>query len=306
MHEFLSHTKPPHRVINPRMETVPTILTPLKIMSGTLLKNLKDASLRGRNISTDRLYTSISLVNWLLEHGITTVGTLNTIRIGIPDEIKQTIDRKEFSATYHVDSSGNLYLTSYAVRTKSKGKNNVLVLAIMRPFPGATRDDGYHKPAIIKLYDFTKGGTDIVDQINYYHTCRSRTFRWGVQTALFYVLDTIRVNSKTIWCIKQGLDVQKFKSFDFAWELAMQLIKPFIRSRNINGLQRMTLERMERILGGKIQVGPQTNGKRKQYPYPHTDERPRRNQCEKGSSKQEKSNLPKKKENCGSCEIAVY
>ena len=75
----------------------------------------------------------------------------------------------------------------------------------MRPLPGATRDDGYHKPAIIKLYDFTKGGTDIVDQLNDYHTCRSRTFRWDV-VALFYMLDTIRVNSKTIWCIKQGLD----------------------------------------------------------------------------------------------------
>ena len=175
----------------------------------------KDASLLGRNISTDRLYTSISLANWLLECGITTVGTLNTNRIGIPDEIKQTKDREEFSATCHVDSSGNLYLTSYAVQKKSKDKKNVLVLSTMHPLPGATRDDGYHKPAIIKLYDFTKGGTDIVDQLNDYHTCRSRTFRWDV-VALFCVLDTIRVNSKTIWCIKQGLDVQKFKSFDFA------------------------------------------------------------------------------------------
>ena len=52
----------------------------------------------------------------------------------------------------------------------------------------------------------------------------------------------------------------------------MQLIKPFIRSRNINALPRMTLERMERVLGEKTQVALQTNGKRKQYPYPHTDE----------------------------------
>ena len=121
----------------------------------------------------------------------------------------------------------------------------------MRPLPGATRDDGYHKPAIIKLYDFTKGGTDIVDQLNDYHTCRSRIFRWDV-VVLFYMLDTIRVNSKTIWCIKQGLHVQKFKSFDFAWELAMQLIKPFIRSRNINGLPRMTLKRMRESLVKKL------------------------------------------------------
>ena len=200
----------------------------------------KDASLPGQNIWTDRLYMSISLANWLLERGITTVGTLNTNRIGIPDEIKQTKDREEFSATCHVNSSGNLYLTSYAVRTKSKGKKNILVLSTMRSLPGATRDDGYHKPAIIKLYDFTKGGTDILDQLNDYHTCRSCTFRWDV-VALFYMLGTIRVNSETIWCIKHGLDVQKFKSCDFAWELAMQLIKLFVRSRNTSGLPRMTL-----------------------------------------------------------------
>ena len=156
----------------------------------------KVASLLGQNILTDRLYTPISLANWLLERGITTVGTLNTNRIGIPDAIKQTKDREEFSATCHVDFSGNLYLTSYAVRTKSKGKKNILVLSTMRSLPGGTRDDGYHKPAIIKLYDFTKGGTDIVDQLNDYHTCRSCTFSWDV-VALFYMLDTIRVNSKT-------------------------------------------------------------------------------------------------------------
>ena len=27
-----------------------------------------------------------------------------------------------------------------------------------------TKDDGKEKPALYKLYDFTKGGTDIVDQ----------------------------------------------------------------------------------------------------------------------------------------------
>ena len=82
----------------------------------------KDVSLHGRNLSTDRLYTSISLAKWLLDRHITTVGTLNTNRIGIPDELKSTKDREEFSVTCHLDDSGQLYLTTYAVKTKSKGK----------------------------------------------------------------------------------------------------------------------------------------------------------------------------------------
>ena len=50
----------------------------------------------------------------------------------------------------------------------------------MRPIPGITKDDGKSKPAIMKFYDFTKGGTDIVDQLNDYYTCRARTNCWDL------------------------------------------------------------------------------------------------------------------------------
>ena len=101
----------------------------------------KDIFLHGRNISTDRLYTSIAFANWLLDRHITTVGTLNTNRIGIPDELKNTKDRNEFSVTYHLDKSKKIYLKTYSVRTKSKGKKNFMVLSTMRPLQGVTIDD---------------------------------------------------------------------------------------------------------------------------------------------------------------------
>ena len=56
----------------------------------------KDTSLKGRNISTDRLYTSAPLAKWLLDRDITTVGTLNTVRFGIPDEVKHAVCRENF------------------------------------------------------------------------------------------------------------------------------------------------------------------------------------------------------------------
>ena len=59
----------------------------------------RNVSLKGRNISTDRLYTSLALAIWLLEINITTVETLNTTRIGAPDELKNAEGRDEFSAT---------------------------------------------------------------------------------------------------------------------------------------------------------------------------------------------------------------
>ena len=91
-------------------------------------------SLKGRNISTGRLYTSIALANWLLENNITTVGTLNTTRIGVPDELKKAEGRDDFSATCHFQAqNGYLCLNSYTVKTKSNGKKNALLMTTMRP-----------------------------------------------------------------------------------------------------------------------------------------------------------------------------
>ena len=50
-------------------------------------------------------------------------------------------------------------VTSYVVNTESSGKRNILVLSTLNPILGLTKDDGKSKPAIIKFYDFTKGGT---------------------------------------------------------------------------------------------------------------------------------------------------
>ena len=55
-------------------------------------------------------------------------------------------------------------ITSYTVTTKSKGKKNVVTLSTMRPMDACIKDDDKFKPQIFKFYDFTKGGTDIVDK----------------------------------------------------------------------------------------------------------------------------------------------
>ena len=67
----------------------------------------KDTSLKECNISTDHLYTSALLARWLLDRDIATVGTLSTVRIGIPDELKGTECRENFSVTCHVESKEN-------------------------------------------------------------------------------------------------------------------------------------------------------------------------------------------------------
>ena len=72
----------------------------------------------------------------------------------------------------------------------------------MRPLNGITRDDDEQKPGIDKFYDF-----------NDYYTVCSHSNRWDL-VAFCYILDTIRGNAKTFFCIKKGLDVKKENTFD--------------------------------------------------------------------------------------------
>ena len=98
----------------------------------------------------------------------------------------------------------------------------------MPPLPGIiTKDDNNQKPSMYEFYDFTKGGTDIVDQLNDFYTTRSKSKRWDFLT-FFYILDTIRVNSKRLFCRKHRLNTKKEDTFSIIYELVKSLVYSFI------------------------------------------------------------------------------
>ena len=74
-------------------------------------------------------------------------------------------------------------LSSFVVNTKRLGKRNDLILSTVNPILEIAKDVK-PKPEIYKLYDYTKGGTDIVDQ--------PKSKRWTV-VAFLYLLDTSRI-----------------------------------------------------------------------------------------------------------------
>ena len=141
----------------------------------------KYTSLKGWNISFDRRYTSIPLADWLLAKDVTSVGTLDANRRGLSKEFIKTTEREEFSCKvlWRKDKP-YMSLHSYVVKTKSTGKWNVLLLSTLEPLLAVTRDDGKKTPQIYKVYGFTKGGTDIIDQRAQYYTCKVKSNRWTI------------------------------------------------------------------------------------------------------------------------------
>ena len=163
--------------------------------------------IRGRNISMDRLYSRLSVANWLLGKGITMVGTMQKNRVGIPASLKDVTNREINSTETYWEKNGKRIFTSYLTKT-SKGKKNVIVLSSVEPLLGTTIDDDKCNPAIIKFYDCTKGGTDIIDQKMGYYTVKTKSRRWTMVT-FAYLLDTIRVNASTVLAVNKTVDPKK-------------------------------------------------------------------------------------------------
>ena len=69
-----------------------------------------------------------------------------------------------------------------------------MILATVEPLLGITIDDKKQKPAIIKLHDFTKHETDIIDQKMGFYSVKTKSRQWTT-VSLAYLLDTIRVNA---------------------------------------------------------------------------------------------------------------
>lgn len=150
-----------------------------------------------------------------------TIGTIHSSKKGIPPEIKVSENREDKSyEIYWGKSDGKLCLNSYVTNTKSKGIKNVLLLSTVPPLLGLTKDDGKKKPAIYKLHDFTKGGTDVIDQRIHFYTSNSKSHKWTVN-AFSYILDTARVNSQTVFSFNTNVDPRKQNSYSYAWELCV-------------------------------------------------------------------------------------
>ena len=71
---------------------------------------------------------------------------------------------------------------------------------------------------------------------------------------LSYMLDTTRVNGKTVRCLKNDSDISSTSSYDFSWNLAKALPLPHAQRRGLNGLASSVKLKIKMFLGTVLLV----------------------------------------------------
>ena len=246
----------PYTFISSPYSGKPTVVRGQYYIQGTeaivhyLIETLSaNSRLAGRNFSFNQLYTSIPLAKWLLQKQITCIGTMKLNRKGIPDELKENKNRELLSSEIYWDGNSPLLISLILIFSKHlKGKQNVILLSTTPPILGITKDDGKSKLGIYKVHDFTKGGTDIIDQRLGFYTCKPKSRKLTI-TVFSFVIDMARVNLSTTFGIQKKYDPCKQDSFEYCRILLYQLVKPFIESRNFNGLTTLVRQNIELVIG---------------------------------------------------------
>ena len=132
---------------------------------------------------------------------------------------------------------------------------------------GITRDDGNQKSPIIKIYDFNKVGTDILDQKKSKYLSKSATYRRAM-VHFFFLMNTIHCNAVTMCAIKHGKSLGKISTFDIGWDLVVSLVKPFIEIRPSVGLGISLCSKLSVNLGKNVNESVEAEA----YEYPRSGE----------------------------------
>ena len=90
------------------------------------------------------------------------------------------------------------------------------MLPTIPPILGIAKDDGKGKIGICKVYDLTKGGTDIIDQRMGFYTFKPKSRKWTI-TLFSYVIDMVRINSSTTFALQKKYDSCKQDYFDYCY-----------------------------------------------------------------------------------------
>ena len=125
----------------------------------------------GRCVTTDNFFTDISLGEELLKNNIFLVGTMRKNRRDLPKSLIEIQNRKQYSSEFLFTE--NLTLVSYVPKSR---KCVVLLSTLHHDHDISTAAENF-KSTIIKYYNSTKSGVDVLNKLTREYSCRGCTRR---------------------------------------------------------------------------------------------------------------------------------
>ena len=173
-------------------------------------------------MTTDNFFTSVNLAKTLRQQGISIVGTANCIQKEIPKEIKKI---KEDLYTTKVFKHYGCTLTVYQAKTTK----NVLLLSTMHSTVDID-DDQKSKRETVNIYNSTKFGVDVVDQMTRKYIVNAASRRWPVQ--FFYnILDLAVINAHILYKLVTGSTISRRR---YLLRLSEKLRSRFVEEGKVN------------------------------------------------------------------------
>ncbi|KAJ8277134.1 hypothetical protein GJAV_G00071830 [Gymnothorax javanicus] len=182
----------------------------VRLGESVVMKLLEPMLGKGRNVTTDSYFTSLSLARRLLEKQTSIVGTMNRAKRELPPSTKQA--QREFDTK--IFAADRTTLTIYQCKTTE----SVAILSTLH-HDVAIGTDRKRMPETILLYNSTKVAVDVLDQMARLYSVKGATRRWPV--AVFSnMLDLATVNAHVLY---KGCTGENISRRSFILELAKEL-----------------------------------------------------------------------------------
>ena len=126
----------------------------------------------GKNITLDKYFTSLSIVDWCLERNITVTG------------ICFVQQKSDWSLTRNESETGRVEkLTKWCCQDK-----NMLIVIALTTMHATMRvsKDERRKPEALVYYDYMKGGVDVVDLVSTMLSTRVKNKHWPLNALTLY------------------------------------------------------------------------------------------------------------------------
>lgn len=180
----------------------------------------------GRNVTVDRLFTSLELGKSLKSKGLTLCGAVNTSKSFVPTEFVKDDARELYSSRFAFNKDAAM------VSFKDKAKKLVLVLSTRKKDRHKEIIDEHERklPKMIDFYNRTKVGVDIVDRMTAQYSTSRISRRWTL-TFFFILLNISALNSYILHRDLAAPNNIFQKRKDYLKKLAFELAYDYAHSR---------------------------------------------------------------------------